>query len=55
MRLLEFPHTPRYDWPGTSDEAELEAIRRRVPGMALAAKPMTGDLLPRRPFQRFDR
>lgn len=37
VRLLEFPHTPRYDWPGISDEAELEAIRRRVPGMALAA------------------
>ncbi|MGQ5637769.1 MULTISPECIES: aldo/keto reductase [unclassified Streptomyces] len=36
VRALELPYTPRYDWQGVSDEAELEAIRRRVPGMALA-------------------
>ncbi|GAA4161746.1 aldo/keto reductase [Gryllotalpicola daejeonensis] len=35
LRALEAPYTPRYDWQGVSDEAELEAIRRRVPGMAL--------------------
>ena len=33
---LEAPYTPRYDWQGVSDEAEMEAIRKRVPGMALA-------------------
>lgn len=32
---LEAPYTPRYDWQGISNEAELEAIRRRIPGMAL--------------------
>ncbi|HEY0118226.1 MAG TPA: aldo/keto reductase, partial [Cellulomonas sp.] len=36
VRVLEGPYTPRNDWQGVSDEAELEAIRRRVPGMALA-------------------
>jgi aryl-alcohol dehydrogenase-like predicted oxidoreductase len=36
VRALETPYTPRYDWQGVSDEAELEAIRRRVPGMALS-------------------
>lgn len=35
VAALEAPYTPRYDWQGISDEAELEAIRRRVPGMAL--------------------
>ncbi|MFI2362448.1 aldo/keto reductase [Promicromonospora sp. NPDC019610] len=35
VRALEGPYTPRYDWQGVSDEAELEAIRQRVPGMAL--------------------
>jgi aryl-alcohol dehydrogenase-like predicted oxidoreductase len=35
VRALEAPYTPRYDWQGVSDEAELEAIRQRVPGMAL--------------------
>ncbi|MFC4244528.1 aldo/keto reductase [Gryllotalpicola reticulitermitis] len=35
IRSLESPYTPRYDWQGVSDEAELEAIRKRVPGMAL--------------------
>ncbi|MBW8801959.1 MAG: aldo/keto reductase, partial [Streptomyces sp.] len=36
VRALETPYTPRYDWQGISDEAELEAIRKHVPGMALA-------------------
>ncbi|MFF5011202.1 aldo/keto reductase [Streptomyces phaeochromogenes] len=35
VRALEAPYTPRYDWQGVSDEAEMEAIRKRVPGMAL--------------------
>ena len=35
VRALEAPYTPRHDWQGVSDEAELEAIRTRVPGMAL--------------------
>ena len=35
VRMLEAPYTPRHDWQGISDEAELEAIRRRVPGMSL--------------------
>ena len=35
VRLLEAPYTPRHDLQGISDEAELEAIRRRVPAMAL--------------------
>ncbi|WP_372660626.1 aldo/keto reductase [Amycolatopsis kentuckyensis] len=35
VRLLEAPYTPRYDWQGVSDEAELDAIRARIPGMAL--------------------
>lgn len=36
IRALEAPYTPRYDFQGVSDEAELEAIRARIPGMALA-------------------
>jgi len=36
VRALEAPYTPRYDWQGISDEAEMEAIRKRVPGMALS-------------------
>jgi aryl-alcohol dehydrogenase-like predicted oxidoreductase len=35
VRALTAPYTPRHDWQGISDEAELEAIRARVPGMAL--------------------
>nr|WP_228563598.1 aldo/keto reductase [Catenulispora rubra] len=35
-RALQAPYTPRYDWQGISDEAEMEAIRRRIPGMALS-------------------
>ena len=33
VRKLTDPYTPRYDFQGISDEAELEAIRARVPGM----------------------
>ncbi len=36
VRTLEGPYTPRYDWQGISDEAELQAIRNRIPGMALS-------------------
>jgi aryl-alcohol dehydrogenase-like predicted oxidoreductase len=32
---LEAPYTPRYDWQGISDEAGMDAIRARIPGMAL--------------------
>ena len=35
VAALQAPYTPRHDWQGVSDEAEMEAIRRRVPGMAL--------------------
>ncbi len=35
VRALEAPYTPRYDFQGVSDEAELDAIRARIPGMAL--------------------
>lgn len=35
IRTLEAPYTPRYDWQGISDEAEMDAIRKRIPGMEL--------------------
>ena len=35
IRVLQAPYTPRYDWQGVSDEGELDAIRKRVPGMEL--------------------
>jgi 1-deoxyxylulose-5-phosphate synthase len=35
VAALQAPYTPRYDWQGVSDEAEMEAIRQRIPGMAL--------------------
>jgi aryl-alcohol dehydrogenase-like predicted oxidoreductase len=35
VTALTVPYTPRWDWQGVSDEATLEAVRRRVPGMAL--------------------
>ncbi|MEV1240400.1 aldo/keto reductase [Nonomuraea sp. NPDC049750] len=35
VRALTAPYTPRYDWQGVSDEAAMDAIRARVPGMAL--------------------
>jgi 1-deoxyxylulose-5-phosphate synthase len=31
---LERPYTPRYDFQGVSDEAELEKLRARIPGYA---------------------
>lgn len=37
VRDLQAPYTPRHDWQGVSDEAELDAIRKRIPGMALAS------------------
>ncbi|WP_405842889.1 aldo/keto reductase [Streptomyces sp. NBC_01518] len=36
VRELEAPYTPRHDWQSVSDEAELDAIRARIPGMALS-------------------
>ncbi|MGH3638652.1 MAG: aldo/keto reductase, partial [Mycobacterium sp.] len=36
VTALVAPYTPRYDWQGVSDEAELDAIRARIPGMALS-------------------
>jgi 1-deoxyxylulose-5-phosphate synthase len=36
ITLLEEPYTPRVDWQGISDEAELERIRARVPQMTTA-------------------
>ncbi|MDS0136052.1 MULTISPECIES: aldo/keto reductase [unclassified Amycolatopsis] len=35
VQALTAPYTPRYDWQGISDEATMDAIRARVPGMAL--------------------
>jgi hypothetical protein len=35
VRSLTAPYTPRYDFQGVSDEATMDAIRARVPGMAL--------------------
>ena len=35
VRSLQVPYTPRYDFQGVSDEADLQAIRARVPGMVL--------------------
>jgi aryl-alcohol dehydrogenase-like predicted oxidoreductase len=35
VTALTAPYTPRWDWQGVSDEATLQAIRARVPGMAL--------------------
>jgi len=31
---LERPYTPRYDFQGVSDEAEMQRIRDRIPGYA---------------------
>jgi aryl-alcohol dehydrogenase-like predicted oxidoreductase len=36
LRTLQAPYTPRHDWQGISDEAELQAIRDRIPGMAFS-------------------
>jgi aryl-alcohol dehydrogenase-like predicted oxidoreductase len=34
LAALERPYTPRYDFQGVSDEAELQKIRDRIPGYA---------------------
>jgi 1-deoxyxylulose-5-phosphate synthase len=34
LTAIERPYTPRYDWQGVSDEAELQKIRDQVPGFA---------------------
>ena len=34
IAALERPYTPRYDWQGVSDEAELQKIRDQIPGYA---------------------
>jgi 1-deoxyxylulose-5-phosphate synthase len=36
LAALEQPYTPRYDFQGVSDEAELQQIRDQVPGFASA-------------------
>ena len=36
IAALERPYTPRYDFQGVSDEAELQRIRDRIPGYANA-------------------
>ena len=35
LRSLQSPYTPRNDFQGVSDDADLDAIRARIPGMAL--------------------
>jgi aryl-alcohol dehydrogenase-like predicted oxidoreductase len=35
VRSLNAPYTPRWDFQGVSDEATLQAIRERIPGMAV--------------------
>lgn len=37
IRTLENPYTPRYDFQGISDDAELQAIMARLPGFTPAA------------------
>jgi aryl-alcohol dehydrogenase-like predicted oxidoreductase len=37
VRDLIAPCTPRHDWQGVSDEATMNAVRARIPGMALKA------------------
>jgi len=34
--MREGPYTPRYDWQGVSDEAELQKIRDQIPAYANA-------------------
>jgi 1-deoxyxylulose-5-phosphate synthase len=36
LAALERPYTPRYDWQGISDEAEMQKIRDQIPGYANA-------------------
>jgi 1-deoxyxylulose-5-phosphate synthase len=38
LAALERPYTPRYDFQGISSEAELQAIRDRIPQMATALR-----------------
>jgi len=35
VRSLNAPYTPRWDFQGVTDEATLQAIRERIPGMAV--------------------
>jgi 1-deoxyxylulose-5-phosphate synthase len=37
IRALEAPYTPRYDFQGISDDAELQAIMDRLPQFATAS------------------
>jgi aryl-alcohol dehydrogenase-like predicted oxidoreductase len=37
IRALETPYTPRYDFQGISDDAELDAIRARIPQFSTAS------------------
>jgi aryl-alcohol dehydrogenase-like predicted oxidoreductase len=37
VRVLESPYTPRYDFQGVSDDAEMQAIMARLPGFTVAA------------------
>jgi 1-deoxyxylulose-5-phosphate synthase len=34
IAALERPYTPRYDFQGISDEAEMQKIRDQIPGYA---------------------
>ena len=36
LAALERPYTPRYDFQGISDEAELQKLRDQIPGYASA-------------------
>ena len=36
IAALERPYTPRYDFQGISDEAELRKLRNQIPGYAVA-------------------
>ena len=36
LRTAQALYTPRHDWQGISDEAELQVIRDRIPGMAFS-------------------
>ena len=36
--LLEGPYTPRYDFQGISDDAEMERIKARLPGFSPAGR-----------------
>jgi 1-deoxyxylulose-5-phosphate synthase len=36
IRSLETPYTPRYDFQGVSDDADLQAIMARIPQLTVA-------------------